>query len=50
MISSETVANEFVITREKFKEFGYEITGIRYINEEYIFLIEEKKKINVKKL
>ena len=43
MISSETVANEFVIAREKFKELGYKITGIRYINEEYIFLIEEKK-------
>ena len=42
MISSETVANEFVMAREKFQERGYEITNIRYINEEYIFLVEEK--------
>ncbi|KKK45912.1 hypothetical protein LCGC14_1079580 [marine sediment metagenome] len=44
MISSETVANEFVMAREKFKERGYKITGIRYINEEFIFLVEEEKK------
>ena len=38
------VANEFVMAREKFKEQKYEITGIRYINEEYVFLVEEEKK------
>ncbi len=45
MITSETVANGFVIARERFKEQECEITGIRYINEEFVFLIEEKKKI-----
>ncbi len=44
MITSETVANGFVIAREKFKEQKYEITGIRYVNEEFVFLVEEKKK------
>ena len=29
------------MARGKFKELGYEITNIRYINEEFIFLIEE---------
>ncbi len=43
MITSETVANGFVIAKEKFKEQEYEITGIRYINEEYVFLVGEKK-------
>ncbi|KKL90135.1 hypothetical protein LCGC14_1907750, partial [marine sediment metagenome] len=43
MISSEMVANEFVMAREKFKEQGLEVTDIRYINEEYIFLVEEKR-------
>ncbi len=38
------IINEFVMAREKFKEQKYEITGIRYINEEFIFLVEEKKK------
>ncbi|KKM61042.1 hypothetical protein LCGC14_1535780 [marine sediment metagenome] len=32
------------MTREKFKEQNLEITDIRYINEEYVFLVEEKKK------
>ena len=37
------IINEFVIVRKKFGEQRYEITSIRYINEEYIFLVEEKK-------
>ena len=42
MISSEMIADEFIIAKKKFRERGYEIIGIRYIDEELIFLVEKK--------
>ncbi len=44
MISSEMITNQFIMAREKFKEQGLEVTDIRFINEEFMFLVKEKKK------
>ncbi len=42
MITSEMINNEFIFVRKQFKALGYEIITIRFIDEEFIFLVEKK--------